>query len=448
METAGFIVGLIGLGPIIWAVYNWGQRRISNIVGWKEVYEELDKFIVRYHTRYPDESPDTIVAIGFGGAIISTYISQYFPSSTFVHVAMEKDEGGARQLDRHELAAVSGKTVLIVQGVCESGWALDTAVTAIREAGNTDTTIRSYAFAHIFNVATPTFGDGSLARPEFYSIQSTKLSLPWYAAREPSTKVGVEPGARLTRVAAPRPTIEGEIRQLSFDLSNTKDTITTRSPVIVDMLCKYIANSPVGEDGHYNVLISGPGAVGKSDFAQTLHAKLPDSTYLPLDAAVKDSKQRDQDNADGYQLRSYNLPMISNWIAALRKEETFKVRPFNHSSREFDTEIVVKGSARTRIIDWVFALSDHVETPGNLKIVLDCGDIERYQFLYDRFTQDRSMGLDETTLAVQKRVSSSRAEVDPTIDKYDVKFVLGKNRRITQIHCNLPSLNRILQEHF
>jgi uridine kinase len=218
-----------------------------------------------------------------------------------------------------------------------------------------------------------------------------------------------------------------------------------RTPLIQDVLVDYV-RSASREIKHYNVVIGGPAAIGKSQLAIALCDKLQGSTYLPLDSSVLGTIERDQTKLNGCQIQSYDLSIVRRWLKQLENEESFLVSPFDHATRKCVGSIPVDGRCRVRIIEWVFALSKDIGLRRDLIIVLDANEKARYNYWYERFTDTRKETLTDSALeAIRQRFNSTREQIDPTLESFGIRFSLDETRRIQRIDCNVPELNRLLQ---
>jgi uridine kinase/hypoxanthine phosphoribosyltransferase len=443
------LLGLLGVIPTLILLVGWTSRSLLGIITWNAVYRQLDDFVRKYRLSDNEQDPDTLISVGYGGAILAVYLRQFFPRSPLVHVELNVDPGNhIREIDREVLTDVGGSSALIIAGLSQTGWALETVLSAI--AGqNPSCRVKSYVFLNLPFPESPDLSEGAFARPDYYSIQKRRARLPWYVARIPasrkikSTLQAGGTGMLSSHDKAPK-TITNA-RKISIDLTQSNERLSMRSPVVLATLVRYIRNK-AALAGRFNVAIAGPGAIGKSELAQSLASYLDDTTYLPLDASVLDYQHRDSQSVNGYQFKAYDIAKARGWIAALERGESFEVSPFDHSTRTCHGEIRIDGKAKIRIVEWVFALSNELDWSPDLKIVLDADEEGRFRFLYDRFTEQRHRQLSDVMLAeVHSRVDSAKTEVDPTIQQFDVKFVLDPHRRLLEIHCNIAELNEELQ---
>jgi uridine kinase/hypoxanthine phosphoribosyltransferase len=445
------ILGVLGSVEAFILIRRWIEDSvIYQKVSWAAVYRHVDKFIKTFKNLNPQPNPDVLICLGYGGIILGVYIHQFFPTSMLLNIPIGSGQDGVRDIDLDSLEHIVGDRVLIIAGIHQTGWSVATASNAIR-GRHPDMVIKSYAFADIPLSKSTEASEAPLATPDYASLRRRRVKVPWYVDKAPSTRgIGdltvTGPTLTPTRTWVGRTGPPNDVRSLAIDLSGSRNAVSLDSTTIVNLVASFI-DDKAQHRPHYNVVISGPGAVGKTHLARLLETRLPNGTYLPLDASVRDSLTRDAYDLDGYQILSYDITKVNEWIEKLSKEEVFDVSPYDHFTRSCHGTITVNGKANVRIIDWAFSLINDLGIEPDLRIVIDASEAVRYQFLYARFTELRRNAYNNKTLSrVKKRVKSARAEIDPTLSEFDLRFLLDSQRHIIAVDCKIPELSARLQD--
>lgn len=282
-----------------------------------------------------------------------------------------------------------------------TGWTLYSVVEHITRLGILREDITSYVFLSIPSNNVLEQVDRPLIEPDYFSLRELKLKLPWYVARKSSSNAASvsHRNDKFNLIKTPERFMGRNLpMKLSMDLHHLNEPIYSETSKIALLLADYIkSESSMFE--HFNVVVSGPGAIGKSALCRALCLNLGElATYLPLDSSIMDTRTRDRSNLDGYQLESYNLEQVKEWLNLIEDEKSFSVSPYDHSKRKCIGEINVKGSAKIRLIDWVFALHSKTGVKGDIKIVLDASDEVRREYLVYRTLEIRKKELSKQTI--------------------------------------------------
>ena len=272
MEIVTLILAIVGIIPTLILLSKWGIRYLLCRISWNEVYTRIDLFVQTFKNDQNGD-PDTIITIGYGGTVIGAYLTQFFPHSQFIHIPVLRDaKTGIREFNRQHLYKSDLGIVLIASGVHETGLALNAIIENLRIIGVYENAIKSYAFLQIPQSSMTESHDRPATNLDYYSISKRRAKLPWYTARSPST-VTISRSDNRIPIITPKDFVD--ITNLSLDLHQSVNKVDLCSPLIMEILREYVISTSA-DCPQFNVVIGGPGAIGKSQFAITLAKEIQD----------------------------------------------------------------------------------------------------------------------------------------------------------------------------
>ncbi len=165
---------------------------------------------------------------------------------------------------------------------------------------------------------------------------------------------------------------------------------------VADRIAKHIRRFLAGTKGPLLVSIAGPGAIGKSTFANVIKECLmiPSDPkckvdILPTDSYQLERAERISQNLIGFDPKAHVLPKLAQDVETLLDGRAIKICPYDHSTGRHVEEHIVEPSD-VLILEGVHSFCPLIEPLRGLKFFIDASEQEAKQLKFIADIKERN----------------------------------------------------------